>query len=86
MKNNKVILTKLWRWLERKELIYGTNSHLGKAALTLEEAAAYFNIGINQLRKLTNSKEYEKYVLIVGDKRLIKRKPFEKIVESSYSI
>ena len=57
-----------------------------KAALTLEEAAAYFNIGINRLRNLTNSKECEKYVLFVGDKRLIKRKPFEKFVESSYSI
>lgn len=57
-----------------------------KAALTLEEAAAYFNIGVNRLRNLTNSKECEKYVLFVGDKRLIKRKPFEKFVESSYSI
>ena len=57
-----------------------------KAALTLEEAAAYFNIGINRLRNLTNTKECEKYVLFVGDKRLIKRRLFKKYIESAFSI
>lgn len=57
-----------------------------KATLTLEEAAAYFSIGINRLRNLTNTKECEKYILFVGDKRLIKRKLFEKYIESAFSI
>ena len=38
-----------------------------KANLTLEEAAAYYNIGINKLRQITDRKECEKYVLWGGD-------------------
>lgn len=56
-----------------------------KANLSLEEAAAYFNVGINKIRELTNSDNC-KFVLWVGNKRLIKRKPFEKYLECAYSI
>ena len=44
-----------------------------KAYLTLEEAAEYFNIGINKLREMTNDKNCP-YVIWNGTKRLIKRK------------
>lgn len=57
-----------------------------KSNLTLEEAASYFNIGINKLRQMTDTKEREKYVLWVGNRRLIKRKPFESYLQSEYSI
>lgn len=57
-----------------------------KANLTLEEAAAYFNIGINKLRQMTDAKECEKYVLWVGNRRLIKRKAFELFLQNEYSI
>ena len=57
-----------------------------KANLTLEEAAAYYNIGINKLRQMADTKECEKYVLWVGNRRLIKRKPFEAYLQSEYSI
>ena len=57
-----------------------------KANLSLAEAAEYFNIGICKLRDLTNSRECEKYVLYVGNKRLIKRKPFESYLNNAYSI
>ncbi len=56
-----------------------------KSNLTLEEAAAYFNIGVNKLREMTNSDDC-KYVLFVGNKRLIKRKPFESYLLGAYSI
>lgn len=56
-----------------------------KAALTLEEAAAYSGIGINRLRDLTNEKDCG-FVLFVGTKWLIKRKLFEKFLESTYVI
>ena len=49
-----------------------------KANLSLEEAAAYFGIGINKLRDMTNDEN--------GSKRLIKRKAFERYLESAYSI
>ena len=56
-----------------------------KATLTLEEAAAYSGIGINRLRDITNDKSCC-FVLFVGTKRLIKRKLFEKFLESTYVI
>ncbi len=56
-----------------------------KANLTLQEAAAYSNIGINKLRELSNSDEC-KFVLWVGNKRLIKKKQFDLYIASAYSI
>ena len=56
-----------------------------KVNLTLEEESAYSGIGINTLRDLTNEKNCN-FVLFVGTKRLIKRKLFEKFLESTYVI
>lgn len=56
-----------------------------KANLTLDEAAAYFNIGKDKIRELSNAPNCE-YVLFVGEKRLIKRRLFEKFLEGMYSI
>lgn len=56
-----------------------------KSNLTLEEAAAYFSIGINKLRNMTND-EHCPFVLWVGSKRLIKRKKMEEYLDGSYSI
>ncbi len=54
-----------------------------KANLTLEEASAYFGIGVNKLRDLTNGEDCQE-VLWCGSKRLIKRKkngsPFREII------
>ena len=52
-----------------------------KICLTLEEAAAYSGIGINRLRDLSNDPKCD-FVLFVGTKRLIKRRQFEKFLES----
>ena len=56
-----------------------------KANLTLEEAAAYSGIGINKLRELSDSDDC-KFVLWVGSKRLLKRRPLEQYLEQAYSI
>lgn len=56
-----------------------------KANLNLEEAAAYFGIGINKLRDMTNDENCP-FVLWNGNKRLIKRKQFERFLEGAYSI
>lgn len=53
-----------------------------KANLTLEEAAAYYNIGMQRLRELTSRKETNNCVLFVGSKRLIKRKLFDQYIET----
>ena len=57
-----------------------------KSCLKLDEAASYFNIGINKLREVTNQKECEPYILCVGNRKLIKRKPFEKFLYGLYSL
>jgi len=51
-----------------------------KAALTLEEAAAYSGIGINKLRDITNERNCD-FVLWVGNKRLLKRKGLDRFLE-----
>lgn len=56
-----------------------------KANLTFEEAAAYFGIGINKLRDLTSGDTCP-FVLWVGSKRLIKRRMFEKYLETAFSV
>ena len=56
-----------------------------KANLTIEEAAAYFGIGTNKLRAMTDGESCP-FVLWVGSKRLIKRRKFEKFLEEQCSI
>ena len=56
-----------------------------KSNLSLEEAAAYSGIGVNKLRELTNEKNC-RFVLWVGNKRLIKRRLFDQYIEQEYSI
>ena len=56
-----------------------------KSNLTLEEAAAYFNIGINKLRQLTDDDKCP-FVLWVGSKRLIKRKKMDEYLSKSFSV
>ena len=56
-----------------------------KSNLTLEEAAAYSGIGINKLREISNDEKC-KFVLWIGNKRLIKRKPFDAYIEQAYSM
>lgn len=56
-----------------------------KLTLTLKEAAALSGIGINKLREISNDEECG-FVLYVGNKRLIKRKPFDAYLVNAYSI
>lgn len=56
-----------------------------KIALTLEEAASYSNISSKTLRKFIN--EYTPdFVLKVGTKTLVKRRSFEKFIETTDAI
>ena len=56
-----------------------------KSNLNLEEAAAYSGIGINKLRKLTESEQCS-FVLWNGTKRLIKRRKLDEYMDRMYSI
>lgn len=56
-----------------------------KPTLTIEEAAALYNIGEHKLRELTDSDSCS-FVLYVGRKRLIKRKQFDDYIAKAFSI
>lgn len=50
-----------------------------KYALTVKECAEYTNIGENKIRDLI-LRDGDQFTLSVGNKRLIKRKAFEKYI------
>ncbi len=52
-----------------------------KYSLTLDEAAAYFNVGVKRLTRLLDSPEGAELVLMVGVKRLVKRKKMENFLD-----
>lgn len=56
-----------------------------KSNLTLEEAAAYFGIGMNKLRNMTEDESCP-FVLWNGSRRLIKRRKLEEYLDRAYSI
>lgn len=56
-----------------------------KLNLTIEEAAAYSNIGINKLRSMAEEPSCT-FVLYVGKRRVIKRKEFEKYLEKASEV
>lgn len=52
-----------------------------KLNLTIEEAAAYSNIGINKIGEMAKDPKCP-FVLYVGRKKLIKRVAFEKYINN----
>ncbi len=56
-----------------------------KLNLTIEEAAAYSNIGIATLNKMAKDPQCP-FVLYIGRKKLIKRVPFEKYLSNMLEI
>lgn len=53
-----------------------------KYTLTIEEAAKYFLIGENKLRRLAEENLSSGWVLVNGNRLQIKRKQFEKVIDS----
>lgn len=53
-----------------------------KYTLTIEEASKYFRIGENKLRKLAEENLMSNWVIMNGNRIQIKRKQFEKIIDT----
>lgn len=49
--------------------------------LSIAEAAAYFRIGENKLRKIVNENKNADYLLWNGNRPQIKRKKFEQLID-----
>lgn len=56
-----------------------------KACMTIDEAAAYSNIGINKIDELAKKPNCP-FVIYIGRKKLIKRKEFEKFISDNIEI
>lgn len=56
-----------------------------KAALTIEEAAEYSNIGQNRLSELLKQPRCT-FVLYVGKKKLVNRREFDQFISQSIQI
>lgn len=52
-----------------------------KYNLTITEAASYFNIGENKLRKFLEKNSDADFLLKSGNRTLIKRKKFEQLID-----
>lgn len=57
-----------------------------KYTLTIEEAAAYFRIGENKLRRLINENKDAEYIMWNGNRPQIKRAKFEKMIDTANTI
>lgn len=56
-----------------------------KVTLTIKEAVEYSNIGINKLESLLRAPRCP-FVLYVGNKKLVKRKEFEKFISENIQL
>jgi len=55
---------------------------LEKYTLTIEEAAKYFRIGEKKLRKLAEENPDANWLIMNGNRIQIKRRQFEKVIDS----
>lgn len=57
-----------------------------KYLLSIEEASQYFHIGENKLRKIAEEHKNAEWLFYNGQRLLIKRKIFEKIIDELTTI
>lgn len=57
-----------------------------KYTLTIKEASAYFNICESKLRRIISENQSADFILMNSTKILIKRRAFEKMIDSITSI
>lgn len=53
-----------------------------KYTLSIEEAAQYFRIGEKKLRRIAEENKNSSFILMNGNRIQIKRKQFEKVIDS----
>ncbi|MDE6568483.1 MAG: helix-turn-helix domain-containing protein [Lachnospiraceae bacterium] len=57
-----------------------------KYILTIQEAAEYFHIGEKKLRRLVEERADADFIIMNGNRAMIKRKLFEKYLDESASV
>ena len=54
--------------------------------LTIREAAEYFHIGEKKLRQIVEENEGADFIIMKGNRAMIKRKCFEKFLDSATAV
>lgn len=52
-----------------------------KYTLTIREAAEYFHIGEKKMRQIVEENDHADFILMVGNRAMIKRKLFEQYID-----
>lgn len=82
--NHVLSLIKNWRFLDKYALTcyYLSIPIWERYTLTIEEASKYFRIGENKLRRLAEENKNANWLIMNGNRIQIKRKQFEKIIDT----
>lgn len=67
--------------MERKEMQSDTIPVWKRYALTITEAAAYYHIGENKLRMIADEHPQADFIIMNGNRILIKRQKFEEYLD-----
>ena len=67
--------------MERKEMQSDTIPGWKRYALTITEAAAYYHIGENKLRMIADEHPQADFIIMNGNRILIKRQKFEEYLD-----
>lgn len=57
-----------------------------KYTLTIREAAEYFHIGENRMRRIVDENPFADFIIMNGNSVMIKRKVFEKFIDENSTI
>ena len=75
MKSNK--------WFGKEDFTKQTDIPIWERyTLTIEEASKYFRIGENKLRRLAEENKNANWLIMNGNRIQVKRKQFEKIIDT----
>ncbi|WP_443093813.1 excisionase [Mycoplasmopsis gallinacea] len=76
----------LWnpnKWFGKEDFMKQTDIPIWERyTLTIEEASKYFRIGENKLRRLAEENKNANWLIMNGNRIQIKRKQFEKIIDT----
>ena len=83
--NRRLMRTKIFHQRERYYLKYEVPIW-EKFTLSIEEAAAYFRIGENKLRRIVSENQNADFILWNGSRPQIKRKKLESVINDIHNI
>lgn len=81
----RLLMSKEMEYVHKHNSRYSDVPISEKIALTVQEASKISNIGENKLYEITKNPRCS-FVLWIGNKRLIKRKEFEKFISENVQI